>query len=179
MTQKPIKWHASQWRALIQLTLGHVWPDMPNGLHWIEAQINAESGGDPKAVSKSRAVGLMQLMPGTAAEMGVLNPLDPHDNLTGGIKYLKIQYDHLAEIPTIEDRLKASWASYNCGRGYINKAMAINRSFVGHTNDWWQWQWIAWALQQSTCEIMGRHPNWRETLPYVERIWAYKSPTGE
>jgi soluble lytic murein transglycosylase-like protein len=165
---------ASDWRPLIQLVLAQAWPDMPNGLHWVEAQVNAESDGDPQAHSKSGAMGLMQLMPSTAVELGVLNPYDPKQSIDGGVRYLKQQYDHFPEIPTLVDRLRASWASYNCGRGYVNKAIQINRYFLGDTTDWWRWEGIAWGLRQPECVVQGRNPRWWETVVYVERIWTYK-----
>lgn len=53
----------------------------------VRAVIAAESAGKPDAVSPAGAIGLMQLMPGTAAALGV-NPREPLDNLRGGIAYL-------------------------------------------------------------------------------------------
>lgn len=53
----------------------------------VRAVIQVESGFNPRAVSNKGAIGLMQLMPGTAAALGV-NPWSPRDNLRGGIGYL-------------------------------------------------------------------------------------------
>lgn len=58
----------------------------------IQAQMQAESNFDQSAVSGAGAIGLMQLMPGTAAELGV-DPNDPRQNVMGGVKYLKQMYD--------------------------------------------------------------------------------------
>ena len=54
----------------------------------IYAVIEAESGGNPRAISSAGAVGIMQLMPGTAAVFKVRNRFDIQDNVRGGVAYL-------------------------------------------------------------------------------------------
>src|SRR5215469_6949134 len=56
---------------------------------FINSVIRAESGFHPFAVSKKGAQGLMQLMPGTASQLGVANAFDPNSNVEGGTKYLR------------------------------------------------------------------------------------------
>lgn len=56
---------------------------------FIRSVIKAESGFHQNAVSRKGALGLMQLMPGTAADMGITNPFDPRSNVEGGTKYLR------------------------------------------------------------------------------------------
>ena len=57
--------------------------------HLVRSMIKMESGGNPDAVSKAGARGLMQLMPSTAKMLGVEDPFDPEQNLDGGIRYIK------------------------------------------------------------------------------------------
>ena len=73
-----------------------------------EALIHAESGFDPNAVSEKGAIGLGQLLPGTAQDMKVKDPFDPHQNLIGSAKYLTQQ---LYEFGSLELAL----AAYNAG----------------------------------------------------------------
>ena len=76
-------------------------------------QINAESAWDPNAVSHAGALGLAQLMPSTAKELGV-DPLDWRQNLEGGARYLKQQYDRFGNWDH-------ALAAYNAGPNRVEQ----------------------------------------------------------
>lgn len=75
----------------------------------------AESDFKPNAVSKSGAQGVMQLMPGTAADLGVTNSFDPEQNIMGGSKYIA---DLLKRY---DGDTKLALAAYNAGMGNVKK----------------------------------------------------------
>jgi soluble lytic murein transglycosylase-like protein len=81
----------------------------------IKAVITAESGGDPHAVSRAGAQGLMQLMPSTAAELGVKDPFDPVQNIMAGSCYLGKLIDRY------QGNVKLALAAYNWGMGNLER----------------------------------------------------------
>lgn len=82
---------------------------------FIRAVMHAESSFNPSAVSRAGAMGLMQLMPGTAARFGVGNAFDPQENIRGGVTYLRFLLDKFNG----DTRLAA--AGYNAGEGAVMK----------------------------------------------------------
>ncbi|MBF0410047.1 MAG: lytic transglycosylase domain-containing protein [Candidatus Riflebacteria bacterium] len=85
----------------------------------IKRIIQAESGFDPKAISNKGAMGLMQLMPDTAKELGVKKPFDPEENISAGTKYL-------AEMLKLNNGdLKLALASYNAGPNAVREHAGI------------------------------------------------------
>ncbi len=84
----------------------------------LRALVRQESGFDPAARSSAGAVGLTQLMPGTAASLGV-DPTDPAQALDGGARYLRQQLDRFGG----DERL--ALAAYNAGPGAVARAGGI------------------------------------------------------
>lgn len=77
-----------------------------------------ESSFDPQARSPKGALGLMQLMPETAERFGVMDPLDPADNVRGGVRFLRYLLD------LFDGDLRLALAAYNAGE---NAVLAIGR----------------------------------------------------
>ena len=89
--------------------------DVPAAL--VRAMVSAESGGNARAVSPAGAIGLMQLMPATAAALGV-DPWQPAENLRGGIAYL-------AELLRLyRDDVRLALIAYNAGPQHANRVKA-------------------------------------------------------
>ena len=87
---------------------------------WIRAVMRAESDGDPRALSPKGAIGLMQIMPETWAELRVRyrlgdDPYDPHDNIVAGAAYIRELFDRYGSPEWI--------AAYNAGPGRYEEAL--------------------------------------------------------
>lgn len=81
----------------------------------LKALVKQESGFDPSARSPAGAAGLTQLMPGTAAALGVTDPMDPLQALEGGAKYLAQQ------LKAFGGDVSLALAAYNAGPGNVQK----------------------------------------------------------
>jgi membrane-bound lytic murein transglycosylase F len=134
----------SQYDELLQQgarTLGWDW-------RLLAAQTFQESRFDPNARSWAGAMGLLQLMPGTAREVGVTDPYDPAQNVRGGVQYLQWLAGQWApDIPDAEERLKFVLASYNTGRGHVQDAQRLTVKNGGNPQ---VWEDVAfWLLRKS------------------------------
>ena len=87
--------------------------------HLVRAVVQAESAFDPLAVSPVGAQGLMQLMPATATRMGVRDPLDPRQNVFGGVKYLS------QLLARYDGDVALALAGYNAGPGKVARYRGI------------------------------------------------------
>ncbi len=91
----------------------------------IVAQMYHESRFDPEARSTMGAVGLMQLMPRTAEQVGVTNIKNPADNIRGGILYLDWVRQRFPEDLPVADRVWFTLAGYNAGLGHLMDARRL------------------------------------------------------
>lgn len=85
----------------------------------VHSIIQVESGYNPNAISRKGAMGLMQLIPGTAKRFGVENPFDPKQNIDGGVSYLK----YLLEM--FQGDVALSLAAYNAGENSVLRSGGI------------------------------------------------------
>ena len=158
------------------------------GFDWrlIVAQIIQESGFREKARSRVGASGLMQIMPGTAKEIGrelefeyIMNR--PRENIMAGIYHLYKQYRFYPQAKR-EERLKLSLASYNCGAGHVFDAQRIATYYQRSNHYWkdvrpylamlkktdWQLHLQVWPTGKPR---YGYFYGYNETIQYVDNIW--------
>lgn len=81
----------------------------------VNAVIKVESDYDPRAVSRKGALGLMQLMPQTARELKVNDPLNPEENIRGGVRYLRMMLDRFG------GSMDLALAAYNAGPTAVSR----------------------------------------------------------
>lgn len=99
--------------------------------HWIVAVLRAESAGDPRAVSSAGAMGLMQIMPATWAELRARHrlgndPFDKRDNIIAGAAYLREMFDRYGNVA-------AMLAAYNAGPGRYDEYLSAGRPLPAET----------------------------------------------
>jgi membrane-bound lytic murein transglycosylase F len=138
--------------------------------------IYQESQFNPNTKSWAGAVGMMQLMPNTAAQVGITNLKNPEQNIKGGFKYLA----YLDSIwkDTITDsteRIKFVLASYNVGSGHIVDARNLAEKYEGDPNIWFD-NVEAYLQLKSKPKyyndevVKSGYASGKETLKYVKEI---------
>lgn len=143
----------------------------------VQTVIRHESGFDPVAVSPKGAMGLMQLMPETAASLGVEDPFDVEQNIKGGIRFLKICLNRF------DQNLPLALAAYNAGPGrvaehqgmppfketqeYVKKVV---KDYSGQTLDPAQIKIQPVAAAEAPAEATGAQPAGTEPSPPIPQL---------
>jgi membrane-bound lytic murein transglycosylase F len=110
----------------------------PYNFDWrlIVSQMYQESRFDPLASNSSGAFGLMQMLPRTAAELGVEDLKDPEQAIASGVQYLDWTRDRFSKDLPIQEQIFFSLASYNAGYGHVKDAQRLARQ-LGLRSDRW------------------------------------------
>ncbi len=112
--------------------------------------VKAESDGNTRAVSRAGAQGLMQLMPGTAAGLGVKNSFEPNENVRGGSTYLD------ALLTKYHDNLALALAAYNAGPEAVDKYHGIPPYRETHA-------YVARVIHEFNRRVLAREAEARRT----------------
>ena len=110
------------------------------GWDWklLAAQAYQESSFDPNAVSYMGAMGLMQLMPNTARQLGVADSdvFNPQSNVRGAVKLINQLNTHYSSITNSDERINFILAAYNAGPGHIDDARTLSKKYGKDPNIW-------------------------------------------
>lgn len=110
----------------------------PYNFDWrlIVSQMYQESRFDPLASNSTGAFGLMQMLPRTAAELGVEDLKDPEQAIASGVKYLDWARDRFSKGLPVQEKIFFSLASYNAGYGHVKDAQRLAEQ-LGLRSDRW------------------------------------------
>jgi Transglycosylase SLT domain len=135
---------------------------------WIRAVMRVESGGNVKAASPKGAVGLMQIMPGTYAELREryhlgADPTDPHDNILAGAAYLREMHDRFGGSGFL--------AAYNVGPTRYQGHLATGRPLPDETRNYVALlaPLLSGTLPAHTGTSTGEPRNWQKASLFVPR----------
>jgi hypothetical protein len=113
--------------------------------------VKAESGGNARAVSRAGARGLMQLMPGTASELGVEDSFRPDQNVRGGSVYLD------ALLTRYKDNMALALAAYNAGPAAVDKYHGIPPFPETHS-------YVARVIHEFNRRVLAREAQQRQAI---------------
>jgi membrane-bound lytic murein transglycosylase F len=139
----------------------------------LAAQAYQESRFDPQARSLAGAVGLLQVLPRTARELGFSRPEEPDQGAHAGIKFLSVLNDRLEATLPVQQRMRFALAAYNCGWGHLADARQLARSQRLDPDKWFKnVEQAMLLLQKPAYYAHARHGYVRGTEPvrYVSEI---------
>jgi membrane-bound lytic murein transglycosylase F len=144
-------------------------------LDWrlLTAQMFQESRFDPQARSHAGAIGLMQMMPATARQLGVENLEDPEEQIRAGVEYMDWLYDRFPSELLFTDRMAFALAAYNAGYGHVSDARRVAEQQGRDPNRWFESVEVAMlSLSDPKVYNATRHGYVRgaEPVRYVRRI---------
>ncbi len=139
---------------------------------WIAAVMRAESAGDVRAVSSAGAMGLMQVMPDTWAELRIRHrlghdPYDPRDNILAGTAYLRQMWDRYGNVA-------AMLAAYNAGPGRYDEYRATARPLPAETRAYVAALAPILLGERDDGSAVAPPPDWREATIFVARNWRFR-----
>ncbi len=148
------------------------------------AQCYQESCFDPQARSWAGARGLMQIMPKTAAHLGL--PMEqihePEANISAAARYLQQLMQTFGDIPNVHERQNFVLAAYNGGAGHVRDAMALARKHGADTRTWGSVSRYLALLSNPEYYrdpvVKNGYMRSSETIDYVERIRSRYSQYG-
>jgi membrane-bound lytic murein transglycosylase F len=145
------------------------------GIDWrlVLAQMYQESKFDPRAKSWAGAMGLLQVMPQTAAELGVEDPWDPESNIMAGVKYLSWLLMRFEPTLPRRQRIRFALASYNAGLGHVRDARRLAKIRGLNPDRWFgNVEQAIVLLEKQKFYKRARHGYCRgsEPVQYVSRI---------
>ncbi len=143
--------------------------------HWIRAVMQVESAGDPGAVSRAGAMGLMQVMPGTWTvlrqdhSLGA-DPFEPRDNILAGTAYLRAMLDRYGTVGGM-------LAAYNAGPGRYDAYLSEGRPLPAETS-----AYVAMLAPRldGTAPLPNRASvaDWREAALFTDRSAEHPQQNG-
>lgn len=142
------------------------------------AQCYQESCFDPQAKSWAGACGLMQIMPSTAAHLGLPMSMvhEPESNVAAAAKYMAELQGHFSDVGDPGQRILYALAAYNGGYHHIRDAMALARKYGRNAYNWGDVREFVLRLSQPTFYndpiVKYGYMRGSETADYVDRIRA-------
>jgi len=121
--------------------------------------VKAESGGNAHAISRAGARGLMQLMPGTASELGVSDSFKPDENVRGGTTYLD------ALLVYYHDNLALALAAYNAGPAAVDKYHGIPPYHETRA-------YVAWVIHEFNRRVRAREALAKQSIALAKQTVA-------